>query len=93
MSLTDEHNGEDPEEPVYFSIETVAVYLTVVARGVRWLDQVYGFGASDRFIQSLDESLEVEASLSGLDEHQRLVFTELQKMLGSLVRNMPSHET
>ena len=82
----------DAESPIILSEELVIVYLTIVARTVRRLEKEFGPGSSERFLEVLQRSLEVEMALSKPSATPRLQLSEIQKALVRLVETMPLAE-
>ena len=82
-------NGDLPEP---FADQLIVAYLTVVARSVRQLDEVYGAGSVERFLDALQRSLEVETHLSRADEAVGEQLAALQRALVHLVEAMPPEE-
>ena len=82
----------DDSDTIWFADETLAVFFTIVARGIRQLDQLHGPGSTDRFLEVLEHSLVVEFDLLNADEGHRLLLSELQTMLVGLVETMPASE-
>ena len=68
------------------SLETLVVYLTVVARAIRTLDDV------DRFIDRLEDSLELEMRLSNPAAGGVRHLSEIQGALLRLIRTVPPDE-
>ena len=53
----------DDSDTIWFADETLAVFFTIVARGIQQLDQLHGPGSTDRFLEVLEYSLVGEFDL------------------------------
>ena len=83
-------NGDS--EIMSISLEELAVYLSIVARAIRRLDERHGAGAREAFLNDLAPALEMEQRLSMPGPTVQLRLAEMNAMLVRLVEMMPQAE-
>ena len=83
-------NGDS--EIMSISLEELAVYLSIVARAIRRLDERHGTGAREAFLNDLAPALEMELRLSMPGPAVQLLLAEMNAMLVRLVEMMPPAE-
>ena len=79
-------------EIMSISLEELGVYLSIVARAIRRLDERHGAGAREAFLTDLAPALEMELRLSMPGPAVQLLLADMNAMLVRLVEMMPPAE-
>ncbi len=83
-------NGDS--EIMSISLEELGVYLSIVARAIRRLDERHGAGAREAFLNDLAPALEMELRLSMPGPAVQLLLADMNAMLVRLVEMIPPAE-